>query len=434
MKKIILLLLISGSAWAQQAAKSKYNFSDFMLIEKIEDQEKYYNEMLQQIPADKSSAAITNDYRAELAFRWLSKGNVKRYNHYKETNPKFSPRQFLYLCNALDNLFDEKQLYADVEKITGAILKDLENGTAKDPMGRTEVLMELNAASNAKLGKVDAARKMLAKTNGLKNSSRDIKYFKDSKSNYLNRYAIVMAAAGQYQTAFDTLTKAFREAESNPAMVATFKEIYKKVKGSANGFDNYVKSLKDEAYQKYYKEVEKSYIAEASTTLKGTFPQPDGNAKPMTLFEGKEPVKNISMQNLDGKSVKLGDYNGKILVLDFWTTLCTPCVSAFYGFDKVVAEYKNEPFQMFVVNLFEAEPEVKAYVAQKGITLDVLRDEENAAYNIQGTPTKIVFDPMGNIRFYAAGYAGSTDREYYKLKAMIEITKSRGSGAAASIN
>jgi len=118
-------------------------------------------------------------------------------------------------------------------------------------------------------------------------------------------------------------------------------------------------------------------------------------------------------------------YKGKILVIDFWSTICTPCVSAFAGFERVVADYKKEPFQLFVIDLFEPQETVKSFVAKKGITLDVLQDEPNEAYDIQGTPTKIVFDTMGNIRFYSSGYAGSTDREYYKLKAMVEIVKSR---------
>jgi hypothetical protein len=61
----------------------------------------------------------------------------------------------------------------------------------------------------------------------------------------------------------------------------------------------------------------------------------------------------------------------------------------------------------------------------------VLSEEEDKAFNIRATPVKIVFDPMGNIRFYSEGYAGSTDREYYKLKSMIEITRARHSGPAA---
>jgi thiol-disulfide isomerase/thioredoxin len=434
MKKIILLLLISGSAWAQQTTKSKNNIEDFILIEKVEDQEKYYNEMLQELSPEKKSPAATNEYRGELAYGWLAKGNVERYKYYKTTAPKFTARQFLYLCNALEYLFDNKQQYAAVEQISGEILNEFEKGTQKDPIGRTEILIELNAAANAKLGKVDIARKMMAKLSGVKESTRNMKYFKDSKSNYYNRYAIVMSAAGQHQIAFDTLTRAFREADSHPNMVGTFREVYKKVKGTEKGFDAYIKNLQNEAYQKYYREVEVSYLPEAKTVMEGVVPAFNDSTKMITFFHAKKPVKEISLQNLDGKMVNLGDYQGKILVVDFWSTLCTPCVAAFSGFERVVKDYKNDPFQLFVINLFENQPTVKSYIAKKGITLDVLRDEENTAYDVQGTPTKIVFDPMGNIRFYGVGYAGSTDREYYKLKAMIEITKARAAATTSVIN
>jgi thioredoxin-related protein len=94
----------------------------------------------------------------------------------------------------------------------------------------------------------------------------------------------------------------------------------------------------------------------------------------------------------------------------------------------VVADYKKDDFQMFIINLFEETKTVKSYLTKQAITLDVLHDEENKAYDVQGTPTKIVFDPQGNIRFYSAGYAGSTDREYYKLKSMIEIIKAKYKG------
>ncbi|NLU95683.1 TlpA family protein disulfide reductase [Chitinophaga sp. Ak27] len=430
MRKIILLLLICNSAWAQQTTQKEYSFEDFSLKVGVEEQEKYYNDMLQHLSPAKATDSATNDYRGELAFSWLAKGNIERYKYYKSGNPKFTARQFLYLCNALEHLFDDKKQYAAVEQITSDILNDIEKHILVDPIGRTGVLMELNAAANARLGNVNLAKEMIMRPSVAKDNSRELKYFRDSKSNYLNRYAIVMSAAGQDQVAFDILTKAFKEADSNPNMVATFREVYTKLKGADNGFEAYIKSLQDEAYRKYFKEVEKMYIASAKTMLEGSLPDPNRSGKMVTFFRAKKPVKDLSMLNLDNNAVNLGDYKGKILVLDFWTTLCTPCVAAFRGFERVVADYKKDSLQLFVVNLFEDQATVKSYVAKKGISLDVLRDEDNVAYDVQGTPTKIVFDPMGNIRFYGVGYAGSTDREYYKLKSMVEIIKARAVIAA----
>lgn len=412
-------MLISSSAWAQQPAKkAKYGIDQFMLIEKVEDQEKKYNEVLKE-PASNLTATAINDLRAELAYHWLAKGNVERYRFYKATKPKFNFRQGLFLSYAVEKLLDEKMQYADAAQISKELLED-------GGYDRTSVLLEVNAAANAKLGNVDVARKLIAQSTADKGSDvRLTKYFKDAQSNYLNRYAMVMLAAGDNQKAFDVLTKAFKEADSNPYMIFTFKEAYKKVKGTDKGFEPYLKSLQAEAYQKYYKEVEKSYVAVAQQTLDGTFPDPSDGTKLITSFRATKPVKEVNMKNLEGKIVNLGDYKGKILAIDFWTTGCTPCVAAFAGFEKVVADYNKEEFQMFVVNIFEDDRTVKAFAATKPIKLDVLQDEENKMYDVRATPSKVVFDPMGNIRFFATGYAGSTDREYYKLKAMVEIIKAR---------
>lgn len=433
MKKLILLLLISGSAWAQQTAGKKHNLEDFNLIASVEDQELYYNELLKQSPPDRNKPGMYNEYRAQLAIGWLTKGNIERYQYYMRTDPKFSVINLVDLTYTLEYMVDEDKHIPIVEQASRDLLDKLEKGTLSDGVSRTQVLLEVNALANAKLGKLDVAMKNIARSGQEKDNARDLKYFRDSKAKYLTRYGLILSAAGEHKRALDTLTKALRNADSNPKMVAVYKEIYKKLHGNTEGVDQYVKSLQDEAYQKYFKEVEKTYIADETQTITGKFPDPDGSGKMLTLFNADKPVKDIALTNLAEQQIKFADYAGKILVVDFWTTGCTPCVAAFSGFERVVADYRSEPFQLFVVNLFESLPAVRTFVARRGITLDVLRDEPNTAFNINGTPTKIIYDPMGNIRFYAVGYAGSTDREYYKLKAMVEIVKGRSAAVAQAL-
>lgn len=424
-KKILLLLLVSGSAWAQQPAIKKHNLEDFLLIVKPEDQEKYYSELLKESPIDPAKPTQYYQYRAQMAVDWLAKENFERYYYYKKTDPKFSPVQFLDLTRALEKQADNNRNNAEVAKISGEILDELANGTLKDPIMITQLILEVNAVANARLGNMEIALKNIARSSEIKEGVREMKYFRDSKANYYNRYAVILTAAGKGQQALDTLSKALHEADSNPNTVKTFKEIYAKVKGSDAGADKIIKTLQDEAYQKYYKEVEKTYIADATAPIDCSIEDPGNRKIKVPIFNNKQRVQNVSLPDLNGNTVKLGDYKGKILVVDFWDTGCTPCVSAFAGFERVVNEYKNTPFQLFAVDLFETAATVKTYIAKKGITLDILHDEPNAAYGIKASPTKMIFDPMGNMRFWAIAYAGSTDREYYKLKAMIEITKAR---------
>ncbi|AMP99500.1 Thiol-disulfide isomerase and thioredoxin [Pedobacter cryoconitis] len=426
MKKIILSLLISSSAWAQQVVPKKYNYTNFNLIVDVEGREKFYNQMIREKPENKAKPAQYNDYRSSLAIGWLAKGNLERYKYYTKGNPEFSFPNLLDFSYTLEHLVEDSNNLKIVEEVSKAYLDRLDKNKANDELttDRMQVLLEVNAMANAKLGNVDVAMKNIERSSVIK-GMREAKYFKDSKSNYLNRYAIVLHAAGQHKKALDLLTEAVRNADSNPKVIATLREIYKKVNGSDKGLDSTIKALQDEAYHKYYKEVEKSYIADSKIPFRGVIANPDEDSKDktLTLFTARKHAKEISLPELSGKKVNFADYQGKILVIDFWTTGCTPCVAAFAGFEKVVADYKNDPFQLFVINLFEGQETIKSFIAKKGITLDVLRDVPNAAYDIQATPTKIIFDPTGTIRFYSSGYAGSTDREYYKLKAMVEIVK-----------
>jgi peroxiredoxin len=429
MRKIVLFLLItcSLSVWAQGVAPKKYNYNDFSLIVGAEDQEKYYNELLKETPLDPAKPTMHNDYRAKLAVSWFAKGNIERFNYYMKTNPRFPPIDLIDFVYALEYAVDNDKNIPLVEQVSKELLDKIEKRTQSDGLSRTQILLEVNALANAKLGNLDIAKKNIEQSGTVKDTSREIKYFKDSKANYLARYSYILSAAGEHKRALDTLIKAFHNADSNPKMVGVFREIYKKVHGNDKGADKLIKSLQKEAYEKYYKEVEKLYVAAPTKTITGTFPDPSGNGKTLTSFQAKTPIKDISVTNLDNKSVKLADYAGKILVVDFWTTACTPCVAAFAGFEKVVADFKKDQLQLFVVNIFEQLPTIKSFVAKRGITLDVVSDEPNAGFNIAATPSKIIYDPMGNIRFFSTGYAGSTDREYYKLKAMVEITMSHAS-------
>lgn len=428
MKNLLFLLLSTASAWAQEVAPKKYDLNDFKLIVKVEDQEKYFNEMLQAKPQDPSKPAQYNEYRVPLAIGWLTKGNMEKYKYYTSNDPAFSFPNLVDLVYALEYLEHDSKYSSIVEEVSRGAINKLENSSnkAKDELsrGRLQVFLEINAMVNAKLGNVDVAMKNIERSNAIE-GDRDSRYFRDSRSSYYNRYAIVLSAAGEHKKALDTLTQAIRNADSNPWLVATFRDVYKKVHGNDKGADDLIASLKEEAYKKYYKEIEKLYIADSKIPFQGTF---DLDGKTLSILTADKHSKDISIPDLNGKPVNFADYKGRILVIDFWTTGCTPCVAAFAGFERVVNDYKKETFQLFVVNLFEEQRTVKSFAAKKPITLDVLHDEPNKAYNIQATPTKIVFDPLGNIRFYAVQYAGSTDREYYKLKAMVEIVKEKASG------
>src|SRR5689334_11785314 len=168
MKKLLLLLLISSPVFAQQVKTTKYNFEEFALIVHVEDQEKQYEEMLKDAPIDPAKPSMYEEYRAQLALGWLSKGNYERYWYYKNSNPKFNVLQLMYLTYAMEYLLDANNNPAELEKVSGGILKDIEAGTISDPIGRAQPVMEVNATVNAQLGNIAMADKMLAGSSNVK--------------------------------------------------------------------------------------------------------------------------------------------------------------------------------------------------------------------------------------------------------------------------
>lgn len=55
----------------------------------------------------------------------------------------------------------------------------------------------------------------------------------------------------------------------------------------------------------------------------------------LTNTEGLQAAPDITLTDLNGKSVKLHDYEGKIILLNFWATWCTPCIAEFPQFVKL---------------------------------------------------------------------------------------------------
>ncbi len=360
---------------------------------------------------DKTSSSDSNDHLITYLKEWS--GN----------NKSISFVSLYHFVNTLERVEDDAQHVALLQEITKEVIDRIDKIADKEEImsGRLQVLLEINAMLNAKMGNIKIAKKQIERASTLE-GERNMSYYRDSKANYYKRCAIVLSAAGDVKAALDTLTMAVKNGDSNPALREAFKNIY--FSFHKKDADTYISSLQKMAYEVTYKGVEEKMIKDPVIPFEGIVYSPNVSEDGFTLFTAKEHLYNISLPDLNGNVVSMSQHKGEIVVLDFWTTLCTPCVAAFTGFDKVVAEYDKKDVQLYVVNLFEEQETVKDYINDKGITLDVLQDQENLAYDIQGTPTKLIFDRKGNLRFFTMGYSGSTDREYYKTKAMIEIIKS----------
>lgn len=115
---------------------------------------------------------------------------------------------------------------------------------------------------------------------------------------------------------------------------------------------------------------------------------------------------DFALKDLDGKSVKLSDYEGKIVVLNFWATWCPPCIREIPDLIKASEELsKGEDAVVLAVNLTngyngETEDRVKKFVKDNKMTMKVLMDKEDDAamkYGIASIPTTFIINRDGTV-------------------------------------
>lgn len=105
---------------------------------------------------------------------------------------------------------------------------------------------------------------------------------------------------------------------------------------------------------------------------------------------------------MTGEEAKLSDYEGNVLVLNFWASWCVPCQHEMPTFDKIYQEIKNENISFLMMNVTSKDSQEKAerYVKGKDYTFPVAFDKTNAttiAYQVNSFPTTYVISPEGII-------------------------------------
>ena len=138
---------------------------------------------------------------------------------------------------------------------------------------------------------------------------------------------------------------------------------------------------------------------EQLTTQRTEPPDPDGT-EPTRVERPKAP--DFTVYDADGKAVKLSDYFGKPIVLNFWASWCGPCKMEMPDFQKKYLELGNE-VQFLMVNATggrETVESAKSFLAGTEYTFPVLFDADadaSATYSVYYLPTTYFIDAQGHL-------------------------------------
>jgi len=128
---------------------------------------------------------------------------------------------------------------------------------------------------------------------------------------------------------------------------------------------------------------------------------------------------DFTLKTLEGKKVKLSDYRGKKIILNFWTTWCPPCKEEIPQMEKYYKSLnKKDNVEILAVNLTSADKSkeyIKEFAESYDITYPILLDkkgEQQKQYEIVNIPTTYFINEKGQIKQIIKGPMDRKMMEY----------------------
>ncbi len=141
-----------------------------------------------------------------------------------------------------------------------------------------------------------------------------------------------------------------------------------------------------------------------------------------------------TLKDSDGKTVKLADLKGKVVVMDFWATWCPPCRKAMPDVQKLHDEFKDKGVMVYGLNAWEkddtkadkttgkkqtAAEKAEAYMTEQKFTYGLLLAADQVAekHGLTGIPAFFIIDTKGKVVYAESGYSPS---HYGEMKTVIK--------------
>ena len=114
----------------------------------------------------------------------------------------------------------------------------------------------------------------------------------------------------------------------------------------------------------------------------------------------------FQLTRLDGPAVRLADFRGKVIVLNFWATWCGPCLIEAPLFEKTMEKYKDDREVVFLgVNTDEDRELVEPFLKKQKWKMPMAFAESlDERYGVESIPTTMVFDRRGQVSYRQAGF------------------------------
>jgi peroxiredoxin len=138
--------------------------------------------------------------------------------------------------------------------------------------------------------------------------------------------------------------------------------------------------------------------------------------KPSTLIlaKSRKSAPDFTLRDSAGTAVRLSDYRGKIVLLDFWATWCHGCMTEIPWYVEFQKKYKERGLVVIGVSMDgDGWKSVKPFVAEHDVNYPVVIGNESLAkqYAVEQMPVTLLIDETGRI---AESHSGVVNKEAFE--------------------
>jgi peroxiredoxin len=128
----------------------------------------------------------------------------------------------------------------------------------------------------------------------------------------------------------------------------------------------------------------------------------------VALVKRGDKVPSFTIRDLDGNQFSTDQLRGKVVLLNFFTTWCGPCMKELPHIEEIWnANNHREDFALLVIDREESEQTAQEFKDAKGLSFPIAADPERAVYGLfakELIPRSYLIDKAGTICFTSTGY------------------------------
>ena len=128
-----------------------------------------------------------------------------------------------------------------------------------------------------------------------------------------------------------------------------------------------------------------------------------------------QPAPDFALKSSTGENLRLSEYRGDVVMINFWATWCGPCRQEMPLLDELYLRYQRVGFNLLGVNIDDDSSRAMKMISELGVSFPVLfdaRKEVSKLYDVDAMPVTVLVDREGNVRYIHEGYKPGYENTY----------------------